>query len=92
MKSLSFITLMLVFFLFSACNKGKAIFKNPDVSIEKRVNDLLSRMTIEKKVAKLSMKSLGNLKMDEMELLAIAFWKLFLKDKALVVLKAHCII
>lgn len=40
-------------------------YKNPRLTIEERVNDLLGRMTLEEKVAQLNMKSLNALRTDE---------------------------
>ena len=65
MKLLSIALLLLVFSLITSCNKRETVYKNSQEEIENRVIDLLSRMTIEEKVSQLSMKSLGNLKLDE---------------------------
>lgn len=40
-------------------------YKNPDLPVEERVNDLLGRMTLEEKVGQLNMKSLNRLKTDK---------------------------
>ena len=40
-------------------------YKNPKLSVEQRVSDLLGRMTLEEKVGQLNMKSLNRLKIDK---------------------------
>jgi beta-glucosidase len=45
--------------------KDSAPYLNPKLPVEDRVNDLLSRMTLEDKVDQLSMKSLSDLRIDE---------------------------
>lgn len=65
MKLLSTIFILIVCSVITSCHNRKEDYKNPKIAIEKRVKDLLSRMTIEEKIAQLSMKNLGNLNMDE---------------------------
>ncbi len=53
----SFLTIFLFFFLFNSCAKqdsGKALYKDALQDTEKRVGDLLKRMTLEEKVDLLS--------------------------------------
>lgn len=62
-----------LFCLYLSCSLGihslaaKSVlpYKDPNLSVEQRVNDLLGRMTLEEKVAQLNMKSLSALKADE---------------------------
>lgn len=49
-----FSILLIISFLLIACNDTPA-YKNPSLPVEKRVNDLLSRMTLEEKAAQLDM-------------------------------------
>lgn len=65
MKLISTTCILIVCSVITSCHNRKEVYKNPQIAIEKRISDLLSRMTIEEKIAQLSMKSLGNLKMDE---------------------------
>jgi beta-glucosidase len=46
-------------FVFAQNKKGMPLYKNPKQNIEKRVNDLLSRMTLEEKVFQLNQYTLG---------------------------------
>ncbi len=43
----------------------KEVYRDKNFTVEERVNDLLSRMTLEEKVDQLSMKSLNQLELDE---------------------------
>ncbi|MBR0300245.1 MAG: glycoside hydrolase family 3 C-terminal domain-containing protein [Bacteroidales bacterium] len=52
-------TLSLVLLLAVCCNEEKTIYKNPDAPIEKRVEDLLRRMTAEEKIWQLTQSRLG---------------------------------
>jgi beta-glucosidase len=65
MKLLATICFLLVFFASTFSQNKNEDYKNPKIAVEKRVKDLLSRMTLEEKIAQLSMKSLGKLKMDK---------------------------
>lgn len=52
--------LIIVFFLFlTACKEQKSVlpYKNPELAIEERVSDLLSRMTLEEKIREMDMYS-----------------------------------
>lgn len=52
MKKLTFSALILL--LLSSCNNSGIVYKNPDAPIEKRVNDLLKRMSLEEKVGQMN--------------------------------------
>ncbi|MFA9392519.1 MAG: glycoside hydrolase family 3 N-terminal domain-containing protein [Prolixibacteraceae bacterium] len=50
----SYLLLILtVLMMANACNSELPDYKNPEVSVEKRVDDLLSRMTLEEKIAQM---------------------------------------
>ena len=49
-----------ILFLALSCNGGKEIYKDPSAPLEKRVEDLLKRMTIEEKIWQLTQSHLGN--------------------------------
>ena len=52
MKNL--ILLIIVILVALSCNRSKEpLYKNPDADIDKRVEDLLKRMTLDEKVAQL---------------------------------------
>ena len=61
------ITILLMLLpVFAFANKqGKEIYKDKKVSVEQRVDHLLSQMTLDEKIDQLSMKSLKQLKLDE---------------------------
>ncbi len=52
MRILTFSALILL--LLSSCNNSGIVYKNPDAPIEKRVNDLLKRMSLEEKVGQMN--------------------------------------
>ena len=51
MKKLFIPFLLIVLFTFSCSNHDKLVYKDKSAPIEKRVDDLIARMTIEEKVA-----------------------------------------
>lgn len=63
----------MLFCLYLSCSLGihslaatsDLPYKDPKLSVEQRVTDLLGRMTLEEKVAQLNMKSLSGLKTNE---------------------------
>ena len=57
-------TIILCGFLLSA-QSVLLPYQNPNLPVEQRVADLLSRMTLEEKVAQMNMKSLNELKLDD---------------------------
>ncbi|MFP4546536.1 MAG: glycoside hydrolase family 3 N-terminal domain-containing protein [Fidelibacterota bacterium] len=60
-------TVLIILCQLSSCKKHHKevkIYKNPNISIEKRVSDLLSRMTLEEKIAQLSEAGCDNMKSD----------------------------
>ena len=54
MRQLLTIAIMAITMNAMAGTKEKPIYKNPKASIEQRVNDLLSRMTLEEKVGQMN--------------------------------------
>ncbi len=58
MKNLT-VLLIIVFFGFSL--KSQLPYKNPNLTVEERIEDLLSIMTLEEKIGQMSMKSLSKL-------------------------------
>lgn len=76
-RKLTILLILLPVFVM-ANKKEKEPYKDMKVSIERRVDDLLSRMTIDEKIDQLSMKSLNQLKLDEKgEVTAASLEKLF---------------
>jgi len=63
MKIFKHFYIVLTVSLFVSCNKLPD-YKNPSLSIDKRVDDLLSRMTLEEKVAQMDMLSANNILAD----------------------------
>ena len=60
MKAYKTIWLAIIFILINACaNKEELHYMNPQLSVEDRVNDLISRMTLEEKVAQMNMAQLS---------------------------------
>jgi beta-glucosidase len=51
MKRIAILTTALC---LAACTAGEPLYKNPDASVEKRVEDLLKRMTLEEKVGQMN--------------------------------------
>ena len=61
-----------------ATEQEKEVYKDKNIPVEQRVDDLLKRMTIDDKIDQLSMKSLNQLKLDENgEVTAESLEKLF---------------
>jgi len=54
----------LVLLLSCSVNEEQPVYKNPDAPVEKRVADLLSRMTLEEKIAQLSEAGCDDMKQD----------------------------
>lgn len=72
MRSMGVQTLLLYLILFllnifiPQCSSGQIVpYKNPEFSVEERVNDLIQRMTIEEKVNQMLKVEVGNLEQDE---------------------------
>ena len=60
------VTLVLLnVFIFVNLNGQVLPYKNPRLSVEERVNDLLKRMTIEEKVSQMLKLNLENIKRDQ---------------------------
>jgi beta-glucosidase len=76
MKLLNALLQLCVIVLFTECTNDTPVYKNPDAAVNKRVDDLLRRMTLEEKAAQLDMLDAGAIlesanvlsveKMDEM--------------------------
>ena len=52
---------ILAFLLFVSCNSSDPAYKNSSLPVEKRIKDLLSRMTLEEKAAQLDMLSANDI-------------------------------
>lgn len=65
MRYKKYIVLYLSVILTANINAQNLPYKNPKLPVEERIQDLLSRMTLEEKVDQLNMKSMYQLKMDE---------------------------
>ena len=68
-KSFSFekslLTFTIILFSFSSINAQENFpYKNVELSVQQRVTDLLSRMTLDEKISQMSMLSLRKLKTD----------------------------
>lgn len=55
----------MLFLATESCKNNREVYRDGNISVEQRVNDLLSRMTLDEKVDQLSMKSLGQLELNE---------------------------
>jgi beta-glucosidase len=62
---LKFIIIVLISFLFGNVYGQIIPYKNPDLTIEERVTDLIKRMTVKEKVNQMLKLSLENLRQDE---------------------------
>ena len=88
---LKLLTLGLAMLVFETvyAQKENYPYQNPRLPAEERVNDLLSRMTLEEKVGQLSMKSLSDLRTDEKGNVTAGSLEESFGGKVLVALKAH---
>ena len=61
MKRIAILTTALC---LAACTAGEPLYKNPDAPVEKRVEDLLKRMTLEEKVGQMNQYTGQNIAVD----------------------------
>ena len=68
MKKTSSIVLIVLYFIFTSLSSFSQIkpYQDPTLTIEQRLDDLLSRMTFDEKVAQINMKSLSKLQVDSL--------------------------
>jgi len=64
------LTIIFSFLIITSCiaqksNKQKLPYKDNNLSVEVRVNDLLERMSLEEKISQMNMLSLNQLKLDK---------------------------
>ena len=63
-KTGSIMAAVLTTALFAACSGTAPLYKNPDAPVEKRVEDLLKRMTLEEKVGQMNQYTGQNIAVD----------------------------
>ena len=65
MKAHNIILFAIFFIVVSACSKRHDLqYMNPDLDVEDRIDDLMTRMTLEEKVAQMNMVQLSKIKFD----------------------------
>lgn len=65
MKLPKIISLLILYIVVIPCSIGQELpYKDANLSVEERVNDLLGRMTLEEKISQMNMLSLSKLKLD----------------------------
>jgi beta-glucosidase len=64
---MKYLSILLIIICFSFSLKAQLLYKNSTLPVEERLDDLLSRMTLEEKIGQMSMKSLSKLSYNKEE-------------------------
>ncbi|HYX08345.1 MAG TPA: glycoside hydrolase family 3 C-terminal domain-containing protein [Bacteroidales bacterium] len=64
-------SIILLVLFFSGCNSNKPAYKNPDLPVDERVEDLVSKMTLEQKVSQMDFASPA---IDSLDIPAYNWW------------------